>query len=245
MSLTRRVLIVVAAATLSACEDPSGGEVVEKPKPWAGAGVYQLRTVRDHPLPAPVLDDRGRITNVVATSSLRLNEDGTYRWTMDGYQTYIDFDSTGTYTVLSDSAVQLSSGRVVTGRGGVIRTESCIQGVACVFVREGADPGPALRYRAFGLQTIDGVPVAQRCCDVVGGTVWLRGDGRYLREVLTLVPGHSDEDGTFLVAGTSITLTQANPSSWTGQPATRPLAGTQDGTRLTLGRYGYVEHVIP
>ena len=243
MRLTRSALLLALAAAFSACGDPTGD--LEKPEPWAGAGVYQLRAVGDHPLPAPLLDDRGRITAAVFTSTLRLDADGTYRWTQDGSLMDLDFDSTGTYTVLADSVVRLSSGRQVSGLGAAIRSDSCVRGLACVFVREGADPGPALRYRFFKLETIDGVPLSQRCCDVVGGSVWLRGDGRYLREVTTLAPGHADEDGTFQAAGTSITLTQATPSRWSVQAELRPLTGSHDGTRLTLGRYGYVEQVIP
>jgi hypothetical protein len=239
MKLTRGTLLLALAAALSACGDPSGSNL-----PWPGAGVYQLRTLGDHPVPAPLLDDRGRVTASVSSSSIELAEDGTYHWTVDGPGELVDFDSTGTYTVVSDSVVRLSSGRVLAGPGGVVRSNACIRGLACVFVREGADPGPALSYRLFRLETIDGVPLAQRCCDVLGGAVWLRGDGRYLREVTTQLPGHVDEDGTFQVAGTSITLTQSNPSQWTNQAAQRPLTGTQVGTRLTLGSYGHGERVL-
>ncbi|MBD0319798.1 MAG: hypothetical protein ICV87_05660 [Gemmatimonadetes bacterium] len=235
MNITRSALLLALAAALSACDDPTG----ELQAPWTG--VYHLRTLGGHPLPAPLLDDRGRVTSGVSAASLRLNEDGTYRWMQDGPGTTVDFDSAGSYTVLADTMVRLDSGRRVTGLGAVARSESCVRGLACVFVREGADAGPELRYRFFALETIDGVPLGQRCCDVVGGAVWLRGDSRYLREVTTLAPGHADEEGTFQVAGTSITLAQSNPSQWTNQAATRPLTGSQEGARLTLGRYGYGE----
>ena len=240
MKLTPATLLLALAAALSGCGDPSGSKL-----PWPGAGVYHMRTLGDHPVPAPLLDDRGRVTAAVSSSAILLDKDGTYRWTVDGPGELVDFDSTGTYTVEADSVVRLSSGRVLAGPGGVIRSDSCVRGLACVFVREAADPGPALRYRFFVLETIDGVPLSQRCCDVVGGGVWLRGDGQYLREVTTLAPGHADEDGTFQVTGTSITLTQSTPSRWTSQAALRPLTGTQVGTRLTLGPYGYGERVVP
>ena len=220
--------LVLAGATLAACDNPFGSDTE------LAAGVYHLRTIGDAPLPAPVYDDRGRVQDLVHGATLRLSVDGRYAWSQSSSISSNTFERSGSFE-LSGTRLELA-GKNGRYADGILTIEDCVDGLPCLFVREGTDAGPARTYRAFGLRP--GHP----CCDVLGGRVWLWRDGTYLRHVATLLPSPYVDRGTYQLSGSVITLSgPGNP----GSPGLTPLTGTLDGQQLTLGRFSYDEIAVP